>query len=110
MKNSVKDEVMDGKAIKRLRIERDLSQQELGRRVNLSQSAIANIENEVCLQSRKGVSIAKALGVTTESLYKRDNSELSTAKSGKDYSGRFNLMREIFPDWKDILQNVSNYA
>ena len=88
-----------GRKVKELRISRGWTQQELAKKVNLTQSAIHRIEKEQSKQSIKFMAFSKVFNVHPEILYTCDDDE--------ERSRKFSLLKQVFPDWKNIIPRMA---
>ena len=98
-----------GEKVRRLRLSKGWTQEQLGNRANLSQAGIARIERGECQQTRKIVSLSNALGVRPEELDSYDK-DVELKKKNTNHLSRFSMLRKQFPDWQDIISNVCNEA
>lgn len=108
-----------GKVIRKLRIERGLTQSELAERLNMTSQAVSKWENETsCPDISQIVPIASVFGVSTDRLFGRggsDNEEVSrlleeaSARiTTHDAAGVFAAWSELQEGLKRFPANISN--
>lgn len=62
-----------GKQLKMLRVERDLTQEELGKKSGLSKTTIVRIENGLNFSNRTYQKLLKAMNIKQPKIYTDDN-------------------------------------
>jgi transcriptional regulator with XRE-family HTH domain len=90
-----------GQKIKMLRQRLGYNQRELAYKANMSPSALNRIESGHSIQPRKIVSIADILGCHPREL------DFSPPSSEDNVKTNINLMKKMFPNWKDIVREAS---
>jgi transcriptional regulator with XRE-family HTH domain len=89
-----------GKKIKTLRINKGWTVSYLARIANMSQSAISRIENDECKHTRKIITFAKIFDVRAELL---DNADEDVTSLSPEAKKKFELLKQVFPDWQEII-------
>jgi len=89
-----------GQKIKKLRKDKGWSRSYLAKLVNLSPSGLYRIENDECQHTRKIVTFSRLFNIDPHEL---DNHDEGTFNFSKESYEKFEMLKKVFPDWKEII-------
>lgn len=102
-----------GKVIRRLRIERGLTQSELAERLNMTSQAVSKWENETsCPDISQIVPIASVFGVSTDQLFERggsDDEEAERLLEGASARITTHDAAGVFAAWSELQEGLKRF-